>query len=67
MSKAERELFAIYLRLELKRLLLVNRILNANDYANIRAYCTVLNNSKGRECMYNFAKQKRYGGNVRRF
>ena len=42
MSNAERYLFEIYLRLELKRLLLVNRVLRANDYANIRAYCAVL-------------------------
>lgn len=51
MSKAERELFAIYLRLELKRLLLVNRVLNANDYANIRAYSAVLKQFE-REGMY---------------
>ena len=42
MSKAEMYLFEIYLRLELKRLLLVIRVLKANDYANIRAYCAVL-------------------------
>ena len=42
MSKAERYLFVVYLRLELKRLLLVNRVLTANDYANIRAYNAVL-------------------------
>lgn len=42
MSKAERYLFEIYLRLELQRLLLVNRVLRANDYANIRAYCAVV-------------------------
>lgn len=42
MSKSEKYLFKIYLQLELKRLLLVNRVLNANDYANIRAYSAVL-------------------------
>ncbi len=30
------------IQLELKRLMLVNRVLNANDYANIRAYSAVL-------------------------
>ncbi len=30
------------IQLELKRLMLVNRALNANDYANIRAYSAVL-------------------------
>ncbi len=42
MSKSEKYLFKIYLQLELKRLLLVNRVLNANDYANIREYSAVL-------------------------
>ena len=42
MSVVERYLFEIYLRLELKRLLLVNRVLRTNDYANIRAYSAVL-------------------------
>ncbi len=30
------------IQLELKRLMLVNRVLNANEYANIRAYSVVL-------------------------
>ena len=39
------------IQLELKRLLLGNRVLNANDYANIRAYSAVLKQFE-REGMY---------------
>ena len=42
MSKSKMFIYKLCLQLELKRLMLVNRVLNANDYANIRAYSAVL-------------------------